>query len=100
MNTKYSCNECANTRTLLCSQCTRISSPSGRERAPSLFLKADGDRFIGDCEDALIALRLERDCGEDPTKKLEDIIKACIKRKVPIPVFVINAYNRVTELDS
>ena len=76
MNTKYSCNECANTRTLLCGQCTRISSPSGRERAPSLFLKADGDRFIGACEDARIALRLERECGEYPTKNLEGNIKA------------------------
>ena len=46
-NAKYSCNECANTRTLLCSQCTRISSPNGRERMPKLFLRADGDGSPG-----------------------------------------------------
>ncbi len=100
MQTKYPCESCANTRTLICQQCTRISSPNGRERMPKLFLRADGDRFISACEDAIIALRLERDCGDNPTARLAAIIKDCIKRNVPVPVFVVNHYNRLTELDS
>lgn len=36
---RYPCAECASRRSPLCELCTRIESPSGRERKPKYFCR-------------------------------------------------------------
>lgn len=81
---KYKCEDCANQATPICENCTRIESPSGRERKPKFYValskEAPADFF-------------------DRTAPFYLMQKmfAYIHELKPIPVALILEYNKCAE---
>lgn len=78
------CGVCTNRRTPMCEFCTYVEDPSGSVSTPSLFMQeADySDDFKAEVESV-----------EDDGERLKKVIELCIKGNIPIPLYIVLAYN-------
>ena len=84
----YECETCANINSPLCELCTRISSPSGKERKPKYYIERQ--EVAPSVPELRIAYGLDR--------KLEGIaitIARYLRNGVPIPISVVMKYNEL-----
>lgn len=80
---KYPCEACANRCPVMCDGCTIVTSPSGKERRPSRFLRLKLRMYVTDVR------------GQTAT--IKDELAELIRLNAPLPLDLVMEYNRRTE---